>query len=227
VDAAPPPVARTTDAGCASTLAIEFSDGPHRIIVNCGGAALAGALIPTDLARGLRSTAAHSTLTLGDRNSTAILPDGTLGKGVTEVEIDRRETEAGSRLETSHDGYVKSYGFRHRRLLILGQHGRELRGEDMLIPHGRRRRSAAAHFAVRFHLGLEVEPSLTADGMGVLLRIHDGVLWQLRASGAVISIEDSLWVDGNGRPNPSYQIVLSGDAPAGGVSVGWLLRHIG
>ncbi|MFM6853501.1 MAG: heparinase II/III family protein, partial [Sphingopyxis sp.] len=81
VDAAPPPIARSTDAGCASTLAIEFSDGPHRIIVNCGGAALAGALIPTELARGLRTTAAHSTLTLGNSNSTAINENGTLGKG--------------------------------------------------------------------------------------------------------------------------------------------------
>lgn len=233
VDAAPPPVARTTDAGCASTLAIEFSDGPHRLIVNCGGAALAGALIPTELARGLRSTAAHSTLVLGDRNSTAILANGTLGKGVTEVEIDRRElgtngAAGGSRLEMSHDGYVRNHGFRHRRLLILGAHGRELRGEDMLVPHGRRRRaSSALGFAVRFHLGPLVEPSLTADGLGVLLRITGGALWQLRASGASIAIEDSLWVDGNGRPNPTYQIVLTGDVPAGGVSVGWLLRHIG
>jgi uncharacterized heparinase superfamily protein len=228
VDAAPPPVARTTDAGCASTLAIEFSDGPNRLIVNCGGAALAGALIPTELARGLRSTAAHSTLVLGDRNSTAIIPSGLLGKGVTEVEIDRRETGGTGRLEMSHDGYVRNYGFRHRRLLMLGQHGRELRGEDMLVPAGRRRRGGApVHFAVRFHLGPNVEPSLTADGMGVLLRIQGGALWQLRASGAVIGIEDSLWVDGQGRPNPTHQIVLSGDVPAGGASVGWLLRHIG
>jgi uncharacterized heparinase superfamily protein len=165
---------------------------------------------------------------LGDRNSTAILPSGLLGKGVTEVEIDRRETGGTGRLEMSHDGYVRNYGFRHRRLLMLGQHGRELRGEDMLVPAGRRRRGGApVHFAVRFHLGPNVEPSLTADGMGVLLRIQGGALWQLRASGAVIGIEDSLWVDGQGRPNPTHQIVLSGDVPAGGASVGWLLRHIG
>jgi uncharacterized heparinase superfamily protein len=232
VDAAPPPVARTTDAGCASTLAMELSSGPHRLIVNCGGAALAGALIPSDLARGLRSTAAHSTLTLADRNSTAILPNGMLGKGVTEVEIDRRESQGDSgpvaRLEMSHDGYARSFGLRHRRLLILGANGHELRGEDMLVPQGRRRRSGAPlPFAIRFHLGADVEPSLTADGMGALLRLKDGPLWQLRASGAVVGIEDSLWVDGQGRPNPTFQIVLSGDAPAGGASVGWLLKHIG
>ncbi len=227
VDAAPPPVARATDAGCASTLAIELSDGPQRIIVNCGGAALAGAIIPADLARGLRTTAAHSTLTLADQNSTAILADGNLGKGVTQVEIDRREVEGASRLELSHDGYVKRHGFLHRRLLILGNAGREMRGEDMLVPEGRKRRSNALVFAVRFHLGPDVEPTLTGDGQTALLRLAGGQLWQLRAAGATMRIEDSLWVDGDGRPNPTYQIELAGKVPAGGASIGWLIKHIG
>ncbi len=232
VDAAPPPVARATDSGCASTLAFEFSDGPHRIIVNCGGAALAGALIPKDLADALRTTAAHSTLTIADRNSTAILADGRLGKGVREVEIDRREIGSGdngaSRLELSHDGYVRRFGFVHRRLLILTASGRELRGEDMLIPAGRVRKGGGSPaFAIRFHLGTEVEPSLTADGQAVLLRLNGGALWQLRCAGAKPQISDSIWVDGAGRPNPSYQVELAGQAPPGGLSIGWLLRHIG
>lgn len=231
VDAAPPPVARATGAGCASTLAIEFSDGPHRIIVNCGGAALAGALIPNELAAALRTTAAHSTLTLGDLNSTAILPDGTLGKGVTQVEIDRREIthDAGNatRLELSHDGYVKRRGLIHKRLLILTHSGRELRGEDMILPATRRRHSADTPFTIRFHLGTGVEPSMTADGQAALLRLSGGALWQLRCAGARMRIEDSLWVDGNGRPTPTYQLELTGAVPAGGASVGWLLKHIG
>lgn len=231
VDAAPPPVARATDAGCASTLAIEFSDGPTRLIVNCGGAALAGALIPSELAKGLRTTAAHSTLTLAEQNSTAILPDGTLGKGVTQVEIDRREivSDAGgaSRLELSHDGYVKRHGFAHRRLLILANSGRELRGEDMLVPQGRKRRGEPMAFAIRFHLGPDVEPSLTADGQAALLRVRNGATWQLRCAGATMRIEESLWVDGDGRPTPTYQIELSGEVPGGGASIGWLLKRIG
>jgi uncharacterized heparinase superfamily protein len=52
----------------------------------------------------------HSTLTLGDRNSTAIHEDGSLGKGVAEVELVRDETAGIGRLEASHDGYVRRYG---------------------------------------------------------------------------------------------------------------------
>lgn len=227
VDAAPPPVARLAEAGCASTGAIEISDGPHRLIVNCGGAALAGAMVPPELAQGLRTTAAHSTLILSDSNSTAILADGTLGKGVTEVELNRQELETGSRLELSHDGYVRRLGYVHRRLILLGNDGREIRGEDMLLPAERRKKPAAIPFVLRFHLAPGVEPTLTADSQGALLRIDMGALWQFRAGSGLLSIEESLWVDGDGRPHGTQQLVVSAEASAGGSSIGWLLKRVG
>jgi uncharacterized heparinase superfamily protein len=226
-DAAPPPIARVTEAGCASTLAFELSDGDERIVVNCGGAALTGATIPADLARGLRTTAAHSTLILADTNSTAILANGTLGKGVTEVELDRRETPQGSRVEMSHDGYARRHGLIHRRLLILSPNGRELRGEDMLLPAPRTRRKGDKGFALRFHLGRNISASLTADKLGALLRINGGPLWQFRTSEGALDVEQSLWVDGEGRPHPTEQLVVTGIAPAGGASIGWIFKHIG
>ncbi|QNN64844.1 heparinase II/III family protein [Sphingomonas rhizophila] len=39
LDAAPPPPAKMAERGCASTLAIEVSDGAQRLVVNCGGPA--------------------------------------------------------------------------------------------------------------------------------------------------------------------------------------------
>jgi len=226
IDAAPPPVSRFADAGCASTAAIEISDGPRRLVVNCGGAALTGAAISSDLAQGLRTTAAHSTLTLADSNSTAILGDGTLGKGVTEVELHRQEQDNGSRLELSHDGYVRRSGYTHRRLLILANDGKEIRGEDMLLPAQRRRKPVALPYALRFHLAPDVEPTVTADGHGAVLRLDDGTLWQFRAGGGDITIEDSLWVDGNGRPHGCQQLVVNGEAEPGGTSIGWAFKRM-
>ena len=227
VDAAPPPVAQLADAGCASTGAIEISDGPDRLIVNCGGAALAGPMIPLDFARGLRSTAAHSTLTLDDSNSTAILPDGTLGRGVTEVELHRQELENGSRIELSHDGYVRRFGYVHRRLLHVSNDGRDIRGEDMLLPAQRRKKPANVPYVLRFHLAPHIDASLTADGQGALLRIDMGVLWQFRCGSGTLGIEDSVWVDGNGRPHGTKQLVVSAEAEPGGTTLGWLLKRVG
>src|SRR5690606_33831174 len=92
-DSAPPPMARHARSGCASTLAFELSHAGERLVVNCGGAACAGGLVPIRLEQGLRATAAHSTLVLDDANSTAVLINGKIGSGVSEVDIDRRTLE--------------------------------------------------------------------------------------------------------------------------------------
>lgn len=225
MDAAPPPVARLVEGGCGSTLAFEFSDGPNRLIVNCGGARSVSVQVPATLAEGLRTTAAHSTLIVGDSNSTAIHSDGTLGRGVGEVELSRQESETSSRIEASHDGYARRFGFVHRRQLILSADGRDLRGEDMLLPAGRKRKAANTPFAVRFHLGAGVEVSPTADGQAALLRLPGAALWQFRCRGGALSIEDSLWVDSEGRPQATRQLVVTGDAPAGGANVSWALKR--
>ena len=196
-DAAPPPPRRAWRA-CASTLAFEFSDGPNRMIGNCGGVGQAKGALPPALVHGLRTTAAHSTLTLGDRNSTAIHEDGSLGKGVGAVEMARDDTAGIGRVEASHDGYARRFGLLHERRLNLSSDGRQLTGEDRLISTGKRRRAEPLPFAVRFHLAPAVEVTKTADGQGALLRLR-GAVWQFRCAAAV-EVEEPL-VDGEARPH--------------------------
>ncbi len=221
VDAAPPPPSRIAAIGCASTLAFELSDGEHRIIVNCGGSER----LPADLVQGLRTTAAHSTLALDDRNSTAIHDDGSLGAGVGSVELERTESEGGSQIDVTHDGYAKRLGFLHKRTLALSANGAELRGEDSLLPAPRRRKTTHASFAVRFHLAPEVEVTPTADGQGMLLRIDHETLWQFRCRGGTLTVEESLWIDTHGRPRATSQFVIAGTAAAGGANISWLLKR--
>ena len=235
-DAAPPPLARHARNGCASTLAFELSHAGQRLIVNCGGAAAAGGLMPARLEQGLRATAAHSTLVLDDANSTAVLINGRLGPGVSEVELDRRtfENDTGSRsgfgatrLEASHDGYASRYGLTHRRILILRDDGTELRGEDLLVPtRGKGKRGKVA-FAIRFHLGPGIEVGRSEDGQGAGIALADGSYWQFRIGDGEVTIEDSIWADGQGRPVPTQQIVIQGLVSRGGGSFSWLLKKMG
>lgn len=226
-DAAPPPVTKASGAA-ASTLAFELSDGPHRIIVNCGGPAGGASDFPPALADALRATAAHSTLVIADTNSTATYPDGSLGKGVAEVAVDRQERDGGSIIEATHDGYVRRFGFEHRRRLVLGDDGRELLGEDVLLPVARRRLRSQVHpVAVRFHLAPGAEVTLTADNQGALIRIEGGPLWQFRCKGGTLALEDSLWVDEQGWPRMTQQLVIGTEVPTGGLSLSWILRRAG
>lgn len=230
-DAAPPPLAKHTRSGCASTLAFELSHQGQRIVVNCGGAACAGGIIPVQLEQGLRATAAHSTLVLDDVNSTAILINGRIGSGVSEVEVDRRtiageKLSGATRLEASHNGYVARYGLTHRRILILRDEGTELRGEDLLIPAGGKAKSGKVAFAIRFHLGPGITARISEDGQGAGLALPDGSYWQFRAGGQV-TVEESIWADGQGRPQPIQQLVLQGLVSRGGGNFAWLLKKMG
>ena len=235
-DAAPPPLTRHSRIGCASTLGFELSHKKQRIIVNCGGAVLAGGQIPVRIEQGLRATAAHSTLVLDDTNSTAVLMKGRLGKGVSEVEIDRRTLEldkggTATRLEASHDGYAGRYNLLHRRILIMRDDGSELRGEDLLTPVGKRAKRGKVGFAIRFHMGRGVELRLTDDKKGAGLSLPDGTFWMFRSSGTdmdgELAIEESLWADGDGRPHPVQQLVIQGMAPRSGGTVSWLFKKMG
>jgi len=225
LDAAPPPPQKMTESGSASTLAFEFSDGPQRIVVNCGGPAALPTDLPDELVQGLVTTAAHSTLVLADTNSTNILADGSLGKGVEDVTIDRSEDNDASRLEATHDGYVRAFGMVHKRSLMLGNDGKELRGADQLIARGRKKIRESAPYAVRFHLAPAIEVTTTADGMGAILRSRGVPPWNFRCRGGSLNVEESLWIDGRGRPQRTTQLVIVGEVSALGGEIGWQFRR--
>ncbi|PLK23279.1 heparinase [Porphyrobacter sp. TH134] len=238
-DTAPPPRTRHARTGCASTLAFELSDGPQRIVVNCGGAALAGGQVPARIGQGLRATAAFSTLVLDNANSTAVLLNGQLGKGVETVEFDRRMVPSrggreATRIEAAHDGYASRFGLTHQRIVTLTGDGTELAGEDILIPASKNGKRGKIAFALRFHLGRGVEVQLSPDKRGASLLLPDGRLWQFRLGGdrggadaITLTAEDSLWVDGDGRPHATEQLVIEGLALRSGGQFSWLFRKTG
>ena len=238
-DTAPPPRSKHARIGCASTLAFELSDGPQRIIVNCGGAALAGGQVPARIGQGLRATAAFSTLVLDNANSTAVQLHGQLGKGVETVEFDRRQiarpnARETTRIEAAHDGYAGRFGLSHQRILMLSGDGTELLGEDILVPTSKNGKRGKIGFAIRFHLGRGVEVTLSPDKRGASLLLPDGRLWQFRLGGdrggageITLHAEDSLWVDGDGRPHATEQLVIEGLALRSGGQFSWRFKKTG
>jgi uncharacterized heparinase superfamily protein len=233
IDAGPPPSARLSNSGHAGTLAFEMSDGPDRLISNCGGVrGLAAPLAPA-LASGLSTTAAHSTLVIADTNSTRIRDDGTLAAGVEEVTLALRSSAEGQLIETSHNGYAKRFGMLVRRRLFLTADGNELAGEDLIeaAPAGLLRRRAERNFDVRFHLGPGVSATPTADGMGALLKTPSGRIWafkvRLENGAGRLAIEPSVWVDGAGTIQRTQQLVISGGTQKMAADVHWSLKRAG
>jgi uncharacterized heparinase superfamily protein len=244
--APPPPGAR--DHTFAGTLSMEMSVGKERLIVNCGGGPGLGA----SWRQALRASAAHSTLTLADTNSTEIFESpgagSEIGKHPTEVTGRMAEADGAVWLTGRHNGYVGGFGLIHERRLWLAPGGEELRGEDLLLPPGMTgparaeregedrkspiwgwRRNRPKVFHLRFHLHPGVSASLVHDGAAALLRLPSGDGWQFRAEGGNIALEDSVYL-GSGEVKRSGQIVVSGgvtaEGPRSGAVVRWSIKRV-
>jgi len=209
---APPGQDRLAHAG---TLSFELSIGRHRLIVNCGAAPVAGGAW-TDAAR---ATAAHSTLVIADTSSSELKPVG-LGRRPEHVKAQRQEANGAHWLEASQDGWRKPFGAVHRRRLYLAESGEDVRGEDVIEA------ATGQPYTVRFHLHPSVAASVQQDGEGVLLRLPaNGGGWRLRAEGAKVSLEESVYL-GGAEPRRSEQVVLSGFAD-GPQQVKWAVTKVG
>jgi uncharacterized heparinase superfamily protein len=229
VDAGPPPLARLAPEGHAGTLAFEMSDADQRLITNCGGVRGLALPLPEPLAAGLRTTAAHSTLVVADTNSTRIRDDGTLGLGVETVHVESRTSSEGHWLEASHDGYARRFGLTVRRRLWLSPDGLDLRGEDALEPAaiGALKRRVQRSFDIRFHLGVGIAATPTADGTGALLKLANGKVWAMKARGGQVLIEPSLWIGPDGTMHKTQQLVVTATTEAGQASIGWSFKRAG
>lgn len=225
-DAGAPPPGRARDVASglprgadrlshAGTLSFEMSVGRDRLIVNCGAAPAADAAWRD----ALRATAAHSTLVLADTNS-AELREDSLGRRPERVEADRHEAGGAQWLEASHDGWKRAFGAICRRRLYLAESGDDLRGEDVLeFSEG----NASPGFVLRFHLHPAVVASETEDGDSVLLRLPSGHGWRLRAKGARVAVEESVYLGAN-EPRRSSQVTLH--AEPGETTVQWAISRV-
>jgi uncharacterized heparinase superfamily protein len=199
----------------AGTLSFEFSHGHERLIVNCGAQSAGG-----DWRLAQRATAAHSTLTVDDTNSSMLMADGGgLIRRPTIVACRREEAEGNSWLDMSHDGYQHNFGLIHRRRLFLSADGSDLRGHDRLEGKGGKR------LAIRFHLHPQAVASLAQDGQAVLLRLPGGAGFRLRSSGAEVSLAESIYLGRPGEMRRTQQVVLSAEIKGAGAEVKWALTR--
>ncbi|HXJ02360.1 MAG TPA: heparinase II/III family protein [Micropepsaceae bacterium] len=232
-DAGPPPEGAFATAAHAGCLAFEMSAGSNRLIVNCGMAV--GEDDGWNTA--LRSTPAHSTLTIDDMSSAAILSDGMLARflgprlvdGPVLVETRRSESPQGVTVEAHHDGYVLPFGVVHQRRMTLSPRGALLSGADRLIPAGPERRTAkpAKHpFTIRFHIHPDVRLSLAQGGDSVILKLPNGEGWRFRCNGGSLAVEESVYF-GSGAPRRAEQLVVSGEWLGEAMECAWLFEQLG
>lgn len=203
-------------------LAFELSTEAGRMIVNCGWSEQQ----PESWRAAVRSTAAHSGLTLGDQSAGKIVEGGYLERllgpvverGAGEVKAQRKEQITGVWLESTQAGYLEDTGLMHRRRFYMTQDGHDIRGEDSLyLPLGSApKRRDQIPFTIRFHLHPSCRATLAQDQKSALIIQGGRMGWRMRTDGGPLSIEPSYYLATGDAPQKTSQIVIRGRAFADG-----------
>ena len=197
----------------AGALSFEMSVGRERVIVNCGALSAAD----PGWQRAQRATAAHSTLTVDDTNSSELIDSGGFGRRAT-VESRGESADGAAWITARHDGYQVNFGLMHQRRIYVSADGDDIRGEDTLTGGHRGR------FVVHFHLHPDVRASVVQNGLAVLMRLSSGAAWRLQASGGELSLVESVYLDGHVRRR-TEAVALSGTLEGQGAQVKWALKR--
>lgn len=199
-------------------LSFEFSHGRERIFVNCG-------THPTnaDWKDALRSTPAHNTLIIDDRNMCELNKDGSMGYRPKKIIVDRDDKKDVVLIDACHDGYMPVNGITHRRRFYLTDKGHDLRGEDNLTCATG---LAAPHdVALRFHLHPKVMVSLIKGGEEALLRLNNGTGWRFTIVGGTLSLDNSVYLGSGIRPRKTKQLVIHGKMESDHAQFKWALQQ--
>jgi uncharacterized heparinase superfamily protein len=240
IDAAAPPSGQASFNAHASTLAFEVTSGRRPLIVNCGS----GATFGEDWRRAGRATPSHSTLCLDGYSSSRL--GATIRMGPIErellddvpkgVPVELSRAQDGVRFEGGHDGYKRTHGLTHARILELTFDGRGIVGEDLLVALDQtdkarfdaqleNTRLSGIPFEIRFHLHPEVDAAIDMNGAAVSMALRSGEIWVFRFDATCdLSLEASVYLEkGRLRPRATKQIVLSGRSIEYATRVRWSL----
>lgn len=235
-DVAPPPVGRASRNAHASTLAFEMTSGRRPLIVSCGS----GVHFGPEWARAGRATLSHSVLSLAGQSSARLSQADKAGEerlvqGPREVPWDMTRGRLITRLEAGHDAWRATCGLTHARRLELDHAGRTLDGEDLLTTLGEEDEArldralddtklAGLPVAVRFHLHPDADASLDLNGTTVSIALNSGEVWILRATGAEMSLEQSVYLESRRlQPRATTQVVLSARVLSYATRIRWSL----
>ena len=227
-DTGKPPPRGFGERAHAGTLAFEMSVGLQRVIINCGRPGGRR----SDAIQASRSTAAHSTLVIGDASSSRFATPALrrwfgseIVAGPRSVSVARADESGSQVLTVSHDGYASRFGLLHRRRLLLDRGGGLVRGEDSLVPADHGAAPSPQNFVIRFHLHPAVRLQRVQGGTAVLLTLPQDERWLFEADQAVAAVEESILFAASHGPRQTSQIAVEALYPDVSI-VPWSLARL-
>lgn len=182
----------------ADTLSFELSLFAHRLIVNSGTSCYGSGLER----QRQRGTAAHNTLLIDGQDSSEVWGGFRVARRAKVTSLEIKETEGGSCVKASHDGY--------RRLPGRNVHTRSWLFNDESLVIEDEVTGVFTRAEIRFYLHPDVEINAIDLSAGtVLLRLPNGKIVGVAIQGGELICEQATWHPNFGVARPNFCLVAT------------------
>ncbi len=228
IDAGAPPPLEFAGEAYAGCLSFEMSVGTELLLVNGG----APAPVDAGWRAAARATASHNTLCLAETSSARLVRNRRLEAMIgsapirepDNVEFKTKNRDGDVVFGGQHDGYLKRFGLKHSRRIVLAASGERIEGADRLKdPYGTLRLNHDLPFAIHFHVHPDVLCQRTETPNVAEMTLRNGEVWTFTLKGAWLALEEGTFFADSTGPTRVLQLIARGTT-SGNTQVDWVIE---
>ena len=205
----------------AGSLSFELSSGKNLIIVNCGSPHIQN----RKWAEAMKSSAAHSTLSIDNVNSSDIF-FGSQKKGRIAKVWSKKSSDGHCYwIDSAHNGYKNIFGVIHNRKIHIDPQKKIIRGQDTIVKSVEKYSLNPKKIFIRFHVHPNVDANVTGSRRKVILRLANGKGWEFICSEPIIKICESIYLASDQGITRNSHILLSNKV-LNNKKINWIFREI-
>ena len=201
MDCGSPPKEKTH----AGSLSFEFSYFGEKLVVNSGSPFVND----KKWIEAMRSTAAHSTVSVDDVNSSDIFyqkdTDTRIAKVWSELLVDKNCYW----INSAHSGYKKIFGIIHNRKIHIDPDNLTIRGQDYISKPTKYLSNIPKKIFIRFHIHPDVKLNVTTSKKKVFLQLKNNIAWEFICSEAKIKLKEGIYLGAKKTIQKNNHILIS------------------
>ena len=217
MDCGSPPKEKTH----AGSLSFEFSYFGEKLVVNSGSPVVND----KKWIEAMRSTAAHSTVSIDDVNSSDIFyqkdTDTRIAKVWSELLVDKNCYW----LNSAHSGYKKIFGIIHNRKIHIDPENHIIRGQDYFSKPTKHLFNMPKKMFIRFHIHPDIRLNVTTSKKKVFLQLKNNIAWEFKCSEAKIKLKEGIYL-GEKRTIQKNNHILISENLVPEKKIKWMFRLI-
>ena len=217
MDCGSPPKEKTH----AGSLSFEFSYFGEKLVVNSGSPVVND----KKWIEAMRSTAAHSTVSIDDVNSSDIFyqkdTDTRIAKVWSELLVDKNCYW----LNSAHSGYKKIFGIIHNRKIHIDPENHIIRGQDYFSKPTKHLFNMPKKMFIRFHIHPDIKLNVTTSKKKVFLQLKNNIAWEFICSEAKIKLKEGIYL-GEKRTIQKNNYILISENLVPEKKIKWMFRLI-